>query len=103
MSAPCSLGPSDLAEGETRSLEVGDRLVLVSRLGGAYFAISDWCNHAGCQLSRGVVEGTSVTCPCHGATFDLRSGRNLNAPELCGDQDAWPVRVSGGQLWAWFG
>jgi len=92
------LGRADLAEGGFRAVDVGQRLVLVSRVGGAFWAISDWCNHAGCRLSQGSFEATSVTCHCHGATFDRRTGKNLNAPHLCGDQDAYEVREESGEL-----
>ncbi|HEY3446751.1 MAG TPA: Rieske (2Fe-2S) protein [Myxococcales bacterium] len=92
------LGPADLAEGQIRGFDLGERMVLVSRFDGGYFAISDWCNHAGCLLSKGTVDGRYVTCPCHGATFDLLTGTNVNAPHLCGDQDLWEIAVEGGEL-----
>ena len=92
------LGPADLEEGQTRSFDLHQRILLVSRFAGRYWAISDWCNHAGCLLSHGTVDGRYVTCPCHGATFDLITGTNVNAPHLCGDQDAWDVAVEDGEL-----
>lgn len=92
------LGRADLVEGGTRAVEVGGRRVLVSRFDGTYFAISDWCNHAGCLLSGGDRDGRYVTCPCHGVTFDLITGTNVNAPHTCGDQDAWDVAVEDGEL-----
>lgn len=94
------LGPADLSDGQVRSVDLRDRMLLVSRFDGRYWAISDWCNHAGCLLSQGEVDGRYVTCPCHGATFDLITGTNVNAPHLCGDQDAWDVQVDGGELFA---
>lgn len=93
-----TLGPADLAEGAIRSFDLGERIVLVSRFEGDLHAISDWCNHAGCLLSGGEVERRSVTCPCHGASFDLVTGENLNARHLCGDQDTFPVAEIDGQI-----
>ena len=93
------LGPADLPEGGMRGYDLGGRWVLLARVGGDHWAISDWCNHSGCLLSRGKLDGRCVTCPCHGATFDLATGKNLNAPHLCGDQDRYEVDVEGGQIY----
>jgi len=45
-------------------------------------------------LSEGTVEGTEVTCPWHGAKFDLRTGALLGPPARQGLR-SYPVRVSG--------
>jgi 3-phenylpropionate/trans-cinnamate dioxygenase ferredoxin component len=93
------LGPSDIPEGGIRAFDAGvERLVLVSRLGGTFHAISDWCNHAGCLLSQGEFTEETVICPCHGASFDRKTGKNVNSPELCGDQDVFHVIEEKGQL-----
>jgi 3-phenylpropionate/trans-cinnamate dioxygenase ferredoxin subunit len=96
--ARVKLGPADLPEGGMQGFDLGGRFVLVARFAGVCYAISDWCNHAGCLLSRGELEGRFVTCPCHGATFDVGTGKNVNAPHLCGDQDRYPLCVEDGQL-----
>lgn len=94
------LGPADLAPGGMRGYELpGGRYVLVSNVGGRFFAIDDMCNHAGCLLSGGVVKAEAVVCPCHEMTFDLRDGRLLSTPRLCDDQRVYDVVVQGGQLY----
>ena len=45
-----------------------------------YYAIGDTCTHRGGLLSEGDVQGTKVTCPWHGADFDLKSGAVLGPP-----------------------
>ncbi|MFM2152205.1 MAG: hypothetical protein RL199_640 [Pseudomonadota bacterium] len=93
------VGPDDVGEGELRSVRVGaDLVVLVSRLGGRLVAIDDRCNHAGCLLSKGWVEGTAVVCPCHEYAFDLHSGANTSAWKLCGDQDRYEVEAASGRV-----
>jgi 3-phenylpropionate/trans-cinnamate dioxygenase ferredoxin subunit len=80
------------AEGELRAVEVSPALrVLVARVAGRLHAIDDVCNHAGCLLSKGKVEGARVICPCHTMAFDLRDGRLLTTPGLAGDQRAFEV------------
>jgi Rieske Fe-S protein len=38
------------------------------------------CTHRGGPLSEGDVQGTRVTCPWHGADFDLKTGALLGPP-----------------------
>lgn len=43
-------------------------------------AFDDTCTHRACPLSEGVIEGGTVTCPCHKSRFDLTTGLPLNGP-----------------------
>jgi len=45
---------------------------------GALFITDDRCPHRGASLADGWCEGTQVTCPWHGLTFDLSTGRCVN-------------------------
>jgi 3-phenylpropionate/trans-cinnamate dioxygenase ferredoxin subunit len=92
------LGPADFADGEMRGFEIGKRNVVVACVAGAYKALDDWCNHAGCLLSGGRVEKNLVICPCHEVGFDLDSGRNATSPGVCDDQRAFRVVVEDGAL-----
>jgi 3-phenylpropionate/trans-cinnamate dioxygenase ferredoxin subunit len=92
------LGAADLVEGELRGYDLGRRAVCVARVGGRYKALDDWCNHAGCLLSGGRVEGNLVVCPCHEVGFDLDSGANMTSPGVCGDQPTCPVTVVDGRI-----
>lgn len=93
------LGPAQVpGEGEHRVVEVGPGVrVLVVRAGGTLHALDDVCNHAGCHLSDGRLEGVRVTCPCHYMAFDVRDGRLLSAPRLAGDQRTFRVVEEGGR------
>jgi len=92
------LGPADLKEGEIRGYEVGKRNVLVACVGGRVKAIDDWCNHAGCLLSGGHLEGNLIVCPCHEIGFDLDTGKNATSPGIADDQPAFKTEVEGGEL-----
>ena len=93
------LGPAEIAEGELKSFELGpEKFVLVTRYRGALHAIDDLCQHAGCLLSGGWLEGPDVFCPCHEYSFDVRSGLNSTSVKLCGDQASYPLRVVDGML-----
>jgi 3-phenylpropionate/trans-cinnamate dioxygenase ferredoxin subunit len=92
------LGPADFAEGEMRGFEVGKSNIVVAKVAGAYRAIDDWCNHAGCLLSGGRLAKNLVICPCHEVGFDLTTGKNMTSPGVCDDQRAFKVAVNEGQL-----
>lgn len=86
-------------EGEHRVIEVGPSVrVLLARIGGRLHALDDVCNHGGCHLSAGRVDGARVTCPCHYMEFDLRDGRLLTRPRLAEDQRTFLVVEEGGDL-----
>jgi 3-phenylpropionate/trans-cinnamate dioxygenase ferredoxin subunit len=92
------LGPADLKEGELRGYEIGKRNVLVACVGGRIKAIDDWCNHAGCLLSGGHLEGNLAVCPCHEIGFDLDTGKNMTSPGIADDQPAFKTTVENGEL-----
>ncbi len=74
---------NDLPPGTARAVEAEGRRIALFNSGGAYYAIDDVCTHRGGTLSKGEVNGTVVTCPLHGATFDITTGIALGplAPE----------------------
>lgn len=64
------------------SIIVDDLPSLLIRRGDEYFAIEDVCSHDGQPLTNGPVENCSITCPRHGAKFDLRTGQPLCMPAI---------------------
>ncbi len=65
---------NDLKDGTTKRVEIQGRVILLTRVGGKYYAIDNTCPHMGGDLSKGKLEGTVVTCPRHGSQFDVRDG-----------------------------
>ena len=70
----------DLPPGTAKAVEVQGRNVALFNIGGTYYAIDDTCTHQGGPLSEGAVEGKVVTCPWHGATYDVTTGNVLGPP-----------------------
>jgi 3-phenylpropionate/trans-cinnamate dioxygenase ferredoxin subunit len=60
------------------ALLVGDAAVF--NVGGTFYATQDKCTHREGPLSDGVLEGSTVTCPYHGAQFDVSTGAVLCGP-----------------------
>jgi nitrite reductase/ring-hydroxylating ferredoxin subunit len=73
-------GKEEIAPGQGKAVEVGGHKVAVFNVNGSYCAIGDACTHQGAPLSDGFVSGNIVTCPWHGAKFDLTSGKALSPP-----------------------
>jgi len=72
--------PKDIASGEMRVFDVAGTKVNIARVGGQLHAFDDTCTHRACSLAQGKLEGTTVTCPCHGSQFDVTTGEVLRGP-----------------------
>jgi nitrite reductase/ring-hydroxylating ferredoxin subunit len=70
----------DVAAGQMRAFDVAGTKVDVANAGGHLYALENTCTHRGCSLASGKLEGTTVTCPCHGSQFDVTSGAVLRGP-----------------------
>lgn len=70
----------EIAPGDAQAVEAGEKRIAIFNIDGTFYAIDDTCSHRGGPLSEGMVEGTEVTCPWHGAIFDIRSGSVLGPP-----------------------
>ncbi|MFZ1060175.1 MAG: non-heme iron oxygenase ferredoxin subunit [Candidatus Rokuibacteriota bacterium] len=84
----------ELTEQQSKLVEAEGQKIALFRVDGTFYALSDTCTHRGGPLSEGAVEGTEVTCPWHGAKFDLRTGALLGPPAQQGLR-SYPVRVTG--------
>ena len=71
--------------------------VSVARIGDKLFAFDDLCTHEGCQLSAGILTGTTLLCPCHGSQFDVASGAVLRGPAKR-PLTTYEVREQGGEI-----
>lgn len=87
----------EVAEGGLLPLEVDGELVCLARVQGCVYAFTDNCTHISGPLNRGELVGHVLTCPWHGAQFDIRSGKVLRGPAR---QDilTYPVKVEEGAI-----
>ena len=87
----------DVLPGRAAAFTVeGERIALFD-VGGNYYAIADICPHADGPLSEGEIQGTKVTCPWHGAEFDLTTGAVLSPPAYEGVR-SYKVVVEGDDI-----
>lgn len=87
----------DVPEGELRSFQIGGEDIAVANVDGAFHAFGNVCTHKQCQLSEGDLDGTTVTCPCHGSQFDVTTGNVLNGPATL-PVDSYDVSQEDGEL-----
>ncbi len=85
---------NDLAPGSGMAVEVGGRQIALFNVDGAFYAMGGTCTHRGGPLGDGALEGTTVTCPWHGATFDVCTGKNLTPPAPQ-EVPCYKVRIEG--------
>ena len=71
---------TDVPPGQMRVFDVAGTNVNVASAGGHLYAFDDTCTHTGCSLAKGKLDGTVVTCACHGSQFDVTSGAVRRGP-----------------------
>lgn len=88
---------AELADGEMIARNVDGVDVLLCRVDGEYYAVSNRCSHASQVLVTGRLRGHEINCPLHGARFDVRDGRCLAAPAVRPIK-TFPVTLEGGRV-----
>lgn len=88
---------SDIAHNSVKGLKVNGQEIAVVNLGGQFFAVSDICSHAHCNLSDGDIEGEQIWCPCHGSEFNVKTGAVKSGPAQ-EDIASYSVRVEGNDI-----
>ncbi len=88
---------TELPNGERLFVEIGELPIVVFNIAGGLFAIGDVCTHDDGPLGDGEVVGYEISCPRHGARFDIRSGKALALPAVV-DTPSYPVRVDDGKI-----
>ena len=87
----------EIAPGRAKCVELADREIALFNIDGSFYAIDNTCAHVGGPLSEGDLDGTRVTCPWHGAVFDVTTGAVLGPP--AGENVArYNTRLSGDDI-----
>ena len=89
---------SEIPPGGRLSLIVDELPALLLRIGEDLYCIEDVCTHDGQPLTDGPVADCSITCPRHGAKFDLKTGKALCMPATEPIR-TYPVTVRGGDVY----
>jgi nitrite reductase/ring-hydroxylating ferredoxin subunit len=95
--ASTGITAADIQPGGLVVADVRGTRIALANVGGAYYAFDDTCTHQQCSLGDGDLAGTTVTCMCHGAEFDVRTGEVV-APPAPSPVKVYRVRVEAGAL-----
>ena len=87
----------EIPDGQAKLVEVDGNEIAVFNVDGSFHAIDNSCTHVGGPLCEGEISGAEVTCPWHGAVFDVTSGQVLGPP-AGSDVNRYNVRVSGSDI-----
>jgi len=78
------LSLSSLPPGHTHQINHGEYKVLLTNVEGTVYAVESKCSHFGLPLENAALHGHSLRCPFHHACFDVRNGKQLEAPGMDG-------------------
>ena len=83
---------SKLKPGMHTLINLKRQSLLLANVAGEFYAVENICSHDGGKLSGGEISAAEITCPRHGARFDLKTGAVLSPPAF-EDIATYPVRV----------
>jgi len=88
----------EVSAGQKKAFEVEGKRIAIFNIDGQFSAIDDTCTHAGGPLSEGQVQDSKVTCPWHGAQFDIKSGAVLQGP-AANNITCYKVKIEGDDIY----
>ncbi len=99
---------NDVLEGAMIGSMVSGNPILISRIGGNFYAMDAVCSHFYGYLPKGELKGGVVTCPVHKAQYDVHTGKVVkNVPgmmklagggRIASDLRTYEVRVVGDSI-----
>jgi 3-phenylpropionate/trans-cinnamate dioxygenase ferredoxin subunit len=92
---------SEIPVGKMKAVKLAEKEVLIANVNGAYYAMGNVCTHKSGDLSKGTLEGNTVTCPKHKARFDVTTGKVVSGPKIpfmhpkIDDEPTYVLKVEG--------
>jgi nitrite reductase/ring-hydroxylating ferredoxin subunit len=83
---------NDVPAGKMKHVEVEEKELLLADSDGKVYALCDRCSHMNVPLSMGTLNGKIVTCPLHGARFNVTSGKRVGE-KMAADTSKLPKRI----------
>ncbi len=85
----------DIELGKILPVNVRGVNIIISNVDGIYYAMENECTHDGASFgSEAHLEYEEITCPRHGAVFDVTTGEPLSPP-ASSPVATFPARVNG--------
>ena len=88
-----------LPPGDMMRVTIGNNEIMLVNVDGEVHACSDVCPHQFSQLSYGDLDGVEVSCPLHGAKFNVITGDQLPGKySEFGPVAVYEVRLDGSDI-----
>ncbi|HUY13252.1 MAG TPA: non-heme iron oxygenase ferredoxin subunit [Terriglobia bacterium] len=88
---------SELSLASGKVVEAEGRSIALFNVEGTFYAIDNTCTHRGGPLGEGELNGEIVTCPWHGANFNVKTGAVTGPPAGTGVH-SFVVKVEAGDV-----
>jgi nitrite reductase/ring-hydroxylating ferredoxin subunit len=85
---------ADLLPGTLAYADVDGLPIALANVAGIIYAFSDTCRHEGGPLSSGALIEDTITCPWHGWTYNIRTGKAI-VPPVGIRIPTYPVHIAG--------
>ena len=83
---------NEVPGGKMKYVQVGEKEILLANSEDKVYALCDRCSHMNAPLSMGAMNGKVVTCPMHGARFDVTTGKKVGEP-MAPDPSKFPEPI----------
>ena len=83
---------TDIDLNQSVSVEVDGKAILICNTENGVFAVEDRCTHSDIPLCGGQIIGNFISCPVHGAVFDLSDG-SVQAPPAFEALETFEVKI----------
>jgi len=87
---------SEIPVGTIHEFQLEGKIIAIANVEGKFHGISNTCLHRGGPLGQGTLQGAVVTCPWHGWSYDVTSGK-LSHNQAAG-VPCYTVEVRGDEL-----
>lgn len=91
-----ALNLRELEEKKPIKVDIGDNHIMLVLIDGEVYAIDEACSHQGGPLEEGTLQNYTITCPWHGATYDVRTGKGSDDTPWGEGQRSYKVSVDKG-------
>lgn len=84
----------EVPAGKMKHIELNGKEIMIVNLDGKFYALNDRCSHTNAPLSMGHIQDNILTCPMHGARFDITTGKKVSDPKMPSfNIDSLPVNM----------
>jgi nitrite reductase/ring-hydroxylating ferredoxin subunit len=86
-----------IKNGELKVFDVNGESIILINLNGQFYAYKNQCSHMELELTDAEIEGEILTCPWHGAQFDIKTGEVVRLP-ASEPLEKYEIKVEGGKI-----